>query len=327
MHAHARTHTHARACRHVRARNTLLQSDVVVPYAHTHMQAPTPTHAAPLRAAATACRSGRMPAVSPADARPLAPCAPHAQPASRAARTPRRPPARPRTARAARHIDAWLLHGGPKPPCTCGGDKRHSRSHATLQRHDTHTVACGMRYGIRGYDTQSRRRRGRGEPSPGADVAGVSPVPAQMWAGASPVPAQMWATVRRAHTSERADGSALDRQRRQRQQTAQPAAQRCTHITRTQHHGTQHMTRRLRVAYDIQQWRQCDATHFSAGTPSRAAHRRQAMHAYACMPALQPATARQIARIAAPPHPCAHSLAPRLAARARMRAHPQAWRA
>ena len=28
---------------------------------------------------------------------------------------------------------------------------------------------------------QSRRRCGRGEPSPGADVAGVSPVPAQMW--------------------------------------------------------------------------------------------------------------------------------------------------
>ena len=35
-----------------------------------------------------------------------------------------------------------------------------------------------------------------GEPSPGADVAGVSPVSAQMWAGAGPVPAQMWAGVR-----------------------------------------------------------------------------------------------------------------------------------
>jgi hypothetical protein len=32
---------------------------------------------------------------------------------------------------------------------------------------------------------QSRRRCGRGEPSPGADVAGGSPVPAQMWAGVS----------------------------------------------------------------------------------------------------------------------------------------------
>ncbi len=31
-----------------------------------------------------------------------------------------------------------------------------------------------------------------GEPSPGADVAGVSPVPAQMWHGGSPVPALMW---------------------------------------------------------------------------------------------------------------------------------------
>jgi hypothetical protein len=48
---------------------------------------------------------------------------------------------------------------------------------------------------------QSRCRCGGGEPSPGADVAGVSPVPAQMWrgltfpgadvAGVSPVPAQM----------------------------------------------------------------------------------------------------------------------------------------
>jgi hypothetical protein len=39
----------------------------------------------------------------------------------------------------------------------------------------------------------ARCRCGRGEPSPGADVAGVSPVPVQMWAGASPVPVQMWA--------------------------------------------------------------------------------------------------------------------------------------
>jgi hypothetical protein len=30
---------------------------------------------------------------------------------------------------------------------------------------------------------RARRRCGRGEPSPGADVGGVSPVPAQMWAG------------------------------------------------------------------------------------------------------------------------------------------------
>ncbi len=30
---------------------------------------------------------------------------------------------------------------------------------------------------------KSRCRRGRGEPSPGADVAGASPVPAQTWQG------------------------------------------------------------------------------------------------------------------------------------------------
>ncbi len=30
------------------------------------------------------------------------------------------------------------------------------------------------------------------EPSHGADVAGVSPVPGQMWAGVGPVPARMW---------------------------------------------------------------------------------------------------------------------------------------
>ncbi len=41
-------------------------------------------------------------------------------------------------------------------------------------------------------EAQSRRRCGRGEPSPGADVAGVSPSPGADVAGASPVPAQMW---------------------------------------------------------------------------------------------------------------------------------------
>ena len=33
---------------------------------------------------------------------------------------------------------------------------------------------------------------GSGERSPGADVGGVSPVPAQMWAGVSAVLVQMW---------------------------------------------------------------------------------------------------------------------------------------
>ncbi len=51
-------------------------------------------------------------------------------------------------------------------------------------------------------ECKSRRGRGSGEPSPGADVAGASPVPAQMWQGepspsvdvavASPGPAQIW---------------------------------------------------------------------------------------------------------------------------------------
>jgi hypothetical protein len=39
---------------------------------------------------------------------------------------------------------------------------------------------------------QSRRRCGRGEPSPGADVAGVSPVPSAGVAGVSPAPVQVW---------------------------------------------------------------------------------------------------------------------------------------
>ena len=42
---------------------------------------------------------------------------------------------------------------------------------------------------------QSRRRCGSSEPSPGADVAGVSPVPAQMWQRVEAVPAQMWQRV------------------------------------------------------------------------------------------------------------------------------------
>ena len=40
--------------------------------------------------------------------------------------------------------------------------------------------------------SQSRRRCGSGERSPGADVAAVSAVPAQMWQGVSQVPLQMW---------------------------------------------------------------------------------------------------------------------------------------
>ncbi len=35
------------------------------------------------------------------------------------------------------------------------------------------------------------------EPSPGADLGGMSPVSVQMWAGVSPVLVQMWATLGR----------------------------------------------------------------------------------------------------------------------------------
>jgi hypothetical protein len=40
--------------------------------------------------------------------------------------------------------------------------------------------------------SQSRRRCGKGEPSPGADVGEVSPVPVRMWDRVSPFPVQMW---------------------------------------------------------------------------------------------------------------------------------------
>jgi hypothetical protein len=47
----------------------------------------------------------------------------------------------------------------------------------------------------------SHQRRGRGEQSPGADVAAVRAVPAQMWQGASRVPAHTW--QRRAESRRR----------------------------------------------------------------------------------------------------------------------------
>jgi hypothetical protein len=37
-----------------------------------------------------------------------------------------------------------------------------------------------------------RKQTWQGEPSPGADVGGVSPVPVQTWQGVGPVLAQMW---------------------------------------------------------------------------------------------------------------------------------------
>jgi hypothetical protein len=50
---------------------------------------------------------------------------------------------------------------------------------AALHLHSCNRVPAQMWQGW----AQSRRGCGRGEPSPGADVAGVSPVPAQMWQG------------------------------------------------------------------------------------------------------------------------------------------------
>ena len=58
--------------------------------------------------------------------------------------------------------------------------------------------------------SQSRCRCGRGEPSPDADVAGVSPVPVRMW-----------------HHARQTGGSRCDRRRRSPRRTAAPFL--CTH--------------------------------------------------------------------------------------------------
>ena len=73
-------------------------------------------------------------------------------------------------------------------------------------------------------------------PSPGADVGGVSPVPAQMWAGASPVPAQMW--LRRT-LQQCAPEVADDDRLRPPLDSRSSAATRCSHDTaRLQHVAT-----------------------------------------------------------------------------------------
>jgi hypothetical protein len=46
---------------------------------------------------------------------------------------------------------------------------------------DEHGVPLPKFVRALGGEPQSRCRCGRGEPSPGSDVAGVSPVPVQMW--------------------------------------------------------------------------------------------------------------------------------------------------
>jgi hypothetical protein len=65
--------------------------------------------------------------------------------------------------------------------------------HAIADRLSKHVVSETSQ--VPRYLTQSRRRCGQGEPSPGADVGVVSPVPVQMWQEASAVPAQTWQTT------------------------------------------------------------------------------------------------------------------------------------
>ena len=50
--------------------------------------------------------------------------------------------------------------------------------------------------GLAGQWTVRAATPGRGEPSPGADVGGVSPVPVRMRAEVGPVPVPMWTAVR-----------------------------------------------------------------------------------------------------------------------------------
>jgi hypothetical protein len=74
--------------------------------------------------------------------------------------------------------------GRPRSMCTC------ARTAWSRARREPTCLPCSDTAG------QSRRRCGRREPSPGAHVGGVSPVPAQMWPGNS-VPPQMWPPARR----------------------------------------------------------------------------------------------------------------------------------
>ncbi len=85
---------------------------------------------------------------------------------------------------------------------------------------------------------QSRRRCGRGGPSPGADVGGVGPVPAEMWrrygrdgpspgadvGGVGPVPAQTWAYVQRGDEPLQQSRRAVREERDRLDQLAVPAA-------------------------------------------------------------------------------------------------------
>ena len=82
------------------------------------------------------------------------------------------PPFRPHLRRidrsASLHLPRALL---------CGRYKAFMQ--ASLVQHDLRTSSLEELV----HPTQSQRRCGRGGPSPGADVAGVSPVPVQMWEG------------------------------------------------------------------------------------------------------------------------------------------------
>ncbi len=94
------------------------------------------------------------------------------------------------------------------PRRRCG--LQHATQHATFDATcSVQTATCTIRHTLpsqfksapQAYayeaDTRMHKRTSPGDPysDPGAGVAGVSPVPAQMWARVGLVPAQMWARV------------------------------------------------------------------------------------------------------------------------------------
>ena len=112
---------------------------------------------------------------------------------------------------------SWLPCSKPRLMTSLDRSSRPCTAHKPMQILVIITVVCSP--GAMGPGcAQSRCRCGRGEPSPGADVAGASHVLAQMWkgwaqprhrsdsgkpspgadvAGVGPVPAQMWQSPRR----------------------------------------------------------------------------------------------------------------------------------
>jgi hypothetical protein len=78
------------------------------------------------------------------------------------------------------------------PPCfpslypACGARRRQQARSASAVRCMGWAVDPPSRCGLRGWERMPKLimvQKGRGEPRPGADAAGVSPVPGQMWQG------------------------------------------------------------------------------------------------------------------------------------------------